>query len=245
MDLDGKFIIAHRGASALVAHENTLEAFEKAIEIGAQAMEFDVRLTRDKVIISYHDEYIEEGLKISNLTYNEIEEKANKKGFSVPTVEEILKISKNKIILDIELKETGYEEELIQLVTSYLGYEQFFMKSFLDESIIKIKEIDPNIRTGLLLGVNKPKNLILTRISELFPHYRILKAKPDFISPNYQVLKLGFINRMKLHKLPIFVWTVNDEVLMKKLLKSDITAIITDYPDFGLKVLNKERFNIK
>ncbi len=237
MNYNSKFIIAHRGASALVQHENTLEAFEKAIEIGAEAMEFDVRLTKDNIMVSYHDEFIEEGYLIRNLTYGELEKIALKKGYRVPTIEEILKISKNRIVLDIELKETGYENELIKLVTSYLSYEQFFMKSFIDESIIKIKNIDSNIRTGMLLGIGRPKHLIATRISELFPHFRIINAKPDFISPNYNLIKFGFLARMKAHNLPVFVWTVNDEVLMKKLFQKDVNAIITDYPNIGLKVL--------
>ena len=237
MNLKTKTIIAHRGASALVKFENTMEAFNKAIELGAPVMEFDVRITKDNIMISYHDDSISNGKKIRDLTYEEIQVHANSKGFSIPKVEEILKISRDKIMLDIELKEAGYEKEVIKLVKKYLRYDEFVMKSFLDEVIITIKKIDANIRTGLLLGIGNTNTISLTRISELFPLFRILKTRPDFISPNYNLLKFGFISRMKLLNLPIWVWTVNDEKLMKDLFSKGISGIITDRPDVGLKLI--------
>jgi len=237
MNLKTKTIIAHRGASALVKFENTMEAFNKAIELGAPVMEFDVRITKDNIMISYHDDSISNGKKIRDLTYEEIQVHANSKGFSIPKVEEILKISRDRIMLDIELKEAGYEKEVIKLVKKYLRYDEFVMKSFLDEVIITIKKIDANIRTGLLLGIGNTNIISLTRISELFPLFRILKTRPDFISPNYNLLKFGFISRMKLLNLPIWVWTVNDEKLMKNLFSKGINGIITDRPDVGLKLI--------
>ena len=237
MNLKTKTIIAHRGASALVKFENTMEAFNKAIELGAPVMEFDVRITKDNIMISYHDDSITSGKKIKELTYEEIQVHANSKGFSIPKVEDILRISKDRIMLDIELKESGYEKEVIKLVKKYLKYDEFVMKSFLDEVIITIKKTDANIRTGLLLGKGNTNTMSLTRISELFPLFRILKTRPDFISPNYNLLKFGFISRMKLLDLPIWVWTVNDEKLMKNLFSKGINGIITDRPDVGLKLI--------
>lgn len=235
MDLREISIIAHRGASALVEHENTIEAFKKAIDIGSPAMEFDIRMTKDNIMISYHDESIEEK-SIRELTYAEVQLIANEKGFSVPKVEEILELSKDKIFLDIELKEAGYEKEAAELIKRHLDYDQYVIKSFWDVVIKKIKLIDNKIKTGLLLGLNNPKRRITTRLSELFPELRIIKAKPDFISPNYKLLKYGFIHRMKLYGLPVFVWTVNDEKLMGELLTKGIDAIITDRPDIGLQL---------
>ena len=239
MDLFKKSIIAHRGASALVKHDNTMEAFHKAIEIGSPIMEFDIRKTKDNVLISYHDKNIN-NIDIKDLTCKELQELAEKKGFSVPTLEDILSISKNKIILDIELKETGYENQIITTVKKYLDYDEYFMKSFKDESIIAIKKIDSNVKTGLLLG-RSPKNCtIFDILSDVFPHRRILKAKPDFIAPHYRVIKIGFIHRMKLHKLPVYVWTVNEDKKMAQLFKKGITSIITDRPDIALKYLKYE-----
>lgn len=238
MDIKKPYIIAHRGASALVKFENTIEAFQKAIDIGAPIMEFDVRRTKDNVMISYHDEKID-GTKISDLTYEQLQNIANNKGFSVPTVEEILKLSKDKIILDIELKETDYEEELVNLVKQYLDYNQYFMKSFIDEAVKRVKEIDEKICTGLLIGVINPVHKIRTRVSEIFPIVRILRINADFVSPSYRLLKFGFLKRMKIFKIPVYAWTINDITLIKKLIDMGVDGIITDYPDRALELLKK------
>lgn len=236
MDLNKRTVIAHRGASALVEHENTLEAFEKAIELKVPIMEFDVRITKDKVLVSYHDETIGK-YKIRDMTYNELINYSLSKGFIVPRLSEILNISKGKIVLDIELKESGYEEDVIKEINKTIDHDGFIIKSFIDETIIKIKKIDPKIKTGLLLGVDVPKHGVVTRLFEIFPLGRIIKTKPDFIAPHYELLRWGFIYRMRLLKLPIFVWTVNDENKMKNLFNKGITGIITDRPDIALRYI--------
>ena len=76
-------VIAHRGASGLVDVENTLEAFEKAVEIKADMVEFDVRKTKDNVLIVFHDKNFQD-VPIGWLTYEEMEKRANAQGFHVP-----------------------------------------------------------------------------------------------------------------------------------------------------------------
>ncbi len=227
-------VIAHRGASALVGLDNTIESFEKAIEIGADAIEFDVRRTMDGKLITFHDEGID-GIPIANLTYQALLDKTQSKGYKVPTVEDVLKLSVGKIKLDIELKESGYEAEVVKLVKKYLTYDTYYMKSFLDDTVAAISKLDPNIHTGLLLGVGNPKYGILTRIAELFPGYRLRKAKANFVAPHYRLLKLNFLKRMK--NYPVYVWTVNNESIMKKLIKHRVEGIITDRPDKAIKLL--------
>lgn len=243
MILDEKdpFVIAHRGGAALSEHENTLEAYQKAIDIGCRVIEFDVRRTKDLVMVSYHDETISEKLKIAECTYAEVLEFSKSRGFHVPTVEEILILSKAQVILDIELKEAGYEQELILLVKKYLDIDEYFMKSFEDNIIIQIKKIDPSIRTGLLLGVSSSKKMTYIRLTEIFPLVRILRARPDFISPHYKLLYWGFIKGIKFLRLPLLVWTVNDEQMIENLFEKGINGIITDRPDVGLKILERMR----
>lgn len=239
MDFNKQYIIAHRGASALVPFENTLESFEKAIEMGCPMMEFDVRITKDQRLVSFHDEFIEAGKKIKDLTYEQLNQITKGKGYQVPTLKQILKISKGKILLDIELKETGYEEAVIDQVLQYVPYDQFVMKSFLDEAIINIKRINPRITTGLILGTGQTRFGILTRITEVFPIFRILRARPNFISPHYKLVMFGALHHIQFMRLPLLVWTVNDEKIMINLLNRGVTAVITDRPDLGLKVMGQ------
>ncbi len=229
-------IIAHRGASGLVEYDNSLESFRKAIEIGVDMIEFDVRRTKDGKLVAFHDSDID-GRKISSLTYSEIVKISESIGFKVPLVEDVIKLSKGKVGLDIELKEEGYEDILIKLVRGHLDHDEFVMKSFSDRAVKAIKRHDPKIRTGLLLGVENPENKLKTRLSELFPGRRLKRCGADFVSPNYRLLKLFFMRRMR--ERDVYVWTVNDVDLMEKLMKKGVDGLITDRPDLACKVRSK------
>ena len=105
-------IIAHRGASYLAARENTMEAFQIAMDVHADAIELDVRQTFDKILVVYHDEAIN-NIPLRTLTYQQLADASEALGYHIPTLEEVLKFCRNKIHLLIELKEAGYEVKAI------------------------------------------------------------------------------------------------------------------------------------
>ncbi|MFP4001133.1 MAG: glycerophosphodiester phosphodiesterase [Thermoplasmata archaeon] len=228
-------IIAHRGASGLVEFDNSMESFREAVRLGADMIEFDVRKTRDDVMVAFHDPEIE-GEKIADLNYEELVEMTEKKGFKVPTAEDVIMLSKGKIGLDIELKEEGYEERLVKLVRSYLDYDSYVMKSFLDETVRSIKHFDEKVETGLLLGLEEPDSKLRTRLSELFPKSRLKKCGADFVAPNFQLLRFFYLWRMRRAGVETFVWTVNDVKSMEHWMREGIDGLITDRPDLALQV---------
>ncbi len=200
-------------------------------------IEFDVRRTKDHVFIVYHEGFIQ-GQPIKELTYEEISKTARGQEFDIPTVEEVLRWSRGKIKLDVELKEEGYEKEIIELLSKYFKEEQFVITSFNDPSLKSIKDSYPDIKVGLLLG--KFKNPLLTRISEFFPMKRCKKVKADFLVAHWKLLRIGFLERAQRSQKPVFVWTVNDEEMMWKLLHDRrVYAIITDKPDLAVSLRNK------
>ena len=233
-----KIIIAHRGASAY-ANENTVESLKKAIASGADMIEFDVRRTKDNVFIVYHDEFIQDK-STRELTCKDIDRIGQNQGFDILTVEEVLKCTSGKIKLDVELKEEGYEKEITELVLKFFKEDEFVITSFNDSSLKVIKDNYPNIKVGLLLGKKKPKNIIVTILSELFSIKRCIKAKADFLVPHRKLLRFGFLKRAKRNDKPVFVWTVNDKKLIWKLLNDKrIDAIITDKPDLAVLLWGK------
>lgn len=236
-------IIAHRGASGLVEFGNTMEAFEKAIEVGAPMMEFDVRKTKDQQLVCFHDPEIN-GKRISGLTYKEIVQYSRQRGFTPPLVKNVLQFSRDKIQLDIELKERGYETQVVDLVREHLEYSEFIIKSFHDSTVRTIKEYDPNIHVGLLLG-KSAFNFGITRILELFPEYRIRNTRADFVSPNYRLLHFCFLERMHVLGKNALVWTVNEKNRMKHLLNKGVDGLITDRPDIALELLTHCREQAK
>lgn len=230
-------IIGHRGAKGLVAFENTIESFQKAIDIGCDGIEFDIRKTKDNIIIVHHDDHINNNI-ISEHNYFDLQKTANAIGYQIPLFTDVLTKFKGKIYFDIELKEYGYEEEVIQVITEILDYHEFCVRSFHDHSIKKIKKLDKNVFAGLLIGTDKPKFGFISRFFELFPLLRVLNSHCDFVSPYYRLIILGYIKRMHILGKPVIAWTVNEEEVMKKLVKKKIDGIVTDYPNIIYQLLN-------
>lgn len=230
-------VIAHRGASKLAQKENTLEAFQLAIDIHADMVEFDVRQTSDGVLIVFHDSTFADA-PISWQSYSVIEREAKERGFHIPTLEEVVTLCHGKIPMDIEIKETGFERKIVTMLKGLCRFDEYSIKSFKDIVVYKIKKLEPRIRTGLLVG--KEKNTVRGRFQEYFPLQRLKKCGADFVSPYYKIAKWEFIHRMKLYKYPVYVWTVNTPSVMKRMLRYQVEGIISDHPDQVLK-LRKEK----
>lgn len=238
IDYTKPIITAHRGASGLVSRENSLEAFEKAIEVNSDNIECDIRRTKDNIIIINHNPDVE-GMIIKDHTLDEINEVTLKKGYTLPTLKQALELVKGRIIIDIEIKEEGYEEEFLKETLSILNEDEFYIRSFFDNSIKKIKELNPNIICTLLLGKENVRFGIFSRGNEFFPYRRVRKCKCDNVSPHYLLIQLFFCKRMHRHNIKVFAWTVNDEELMKKVLKKGVDGLVTNYPDLAHKVVDE------
>jgi glycerophosphoryl diester phosphodiesterase len=207
--------------------------------LGADMIEFDVRKTKDHVLIAYHDEVIQ-GHSTNDLTYEAISQMARHQGFDIPRVEEVLKWSRGKIKLDVELKEEGYEKEIVELIYRYVEEDQFVITSFNDHSLRAVKEQYPDIKIGLILGREIPPYHLLTRLQEFFPMKRCKKAKVDFLVAHWKLLRFGFLERARRNDKPVFVWTVNDEQMMEKWLRDRrVWAIVTDKPDLAVSLRKK------
>lgn len=221
-------VIAHRGgAKEFCSVENTTSVFQNAIKEKIAMIEFDVRRTKDNQLVVFHDEQIEQ-VKLSSLSYQELNEKAKQFNYEVPLLETVLALCAKKTMLDIELKEDGYVEEVISLLNCYCSYEHFIITSFLDSVIKHVKELDSSIKTGLLIGIKDAT--IKQRLRELFPFRRLKKINADFVVPNYQLVTPWLVALCRYFHYNIYVWTVNDDIIYTKLMKKKVTAIITDYP---------------
>lgn len=231
-------IIAHRGASAH-ARGNTLESFQKAVEFGADMIEFDVRRTKDGVLVAHHDLLIH-GEPIHELTYREIERRLQPDHMHVPTIHEILDLAHGKVGIDVEIKEPGYENQIIELVLGRFEKDRFIVTSFNDFSLKTIKTRYPWIKTGLILGRPKPKPYVRTRLSELFPMKRCRAARADFLVPHARLLRFGFLDRAKRNNKPVYVWTINDQETMLKLLADTrVHGLLTDRPDAAVALRDR------
>jgi glycerophosphoryl diester phosphodiesterase len=218
-----KLVIAHRGVSDL-ARENTLEAFQKAIDLRADMIEFDVRRTQDRHYVIHHDLHIA-GKPLNEMTLREVREIARTLDFHVPELEEVLALTRGRIGLDIELKEEGYEREIVRLVSGLLTEADFIVSSFHAGCLARVKQYRAGVRTGLIF---KDAGALTTAI---------LKGDTDWLLPARNLAEGKLLESMSRSGKKIAVWTVNETKQMRRLLEDDrIEGIITDRTDAALAV---------
>jgi glycerophosphoryl diester phosphodiesterase len=237
---------AHRGASGYYP-ENTMLAFQKAIEMGCEGIETDVQLTKDGVLVICHDELLDrttdgKGL-IAETNYSDIAKLDAAKLWGgkfadvrVPTLEELLAYIKDKnIMINLELKNSiidykNLEQLVIDMLYKYELEEKVIISSFNHYSILRCKAIDNKLKLGLLYDccIYEPGKYA----SEL----GVCAVHPSFYSLNEEVVK-----EIRSHNLMINTWTVNDEKYMHLLAKLGIDGIITNYPDRLKKVIQEYR----
>lgn len=243
-------IIAHRGASAL-APENTLAAFQKAIEDEAEGIEFDVRPAKDGVPVVFHDATLkriagrdERVIDLSSAElagfdagswFNEKKPKKAASAFSsenIPTLRRALDfLSGYKGILYIELKSRkGEIETLVEAVCREIRdtplFENIILKSFRLEAVPKIRQICPAARTAALFA---PKIMTMLRKEK-----HLVKIARDLgahqLSLHYSLLTAGLMKKAAGKNLPVAVWTVDNPLWVKRALKLGVRAVITNDP---------------
>ena len=148
-------IISHRGKVDLSSSENSLVGIQEAIDLGVNMIEFDVRNTANDVLVCYHDESIK-GKLISHIEYEEM--KALDK--NVCRLEEVIELCKNKVGVNVEIKEEGYEEKVVDLLVSNFSYVDILITSFKSKVIRKIKLKDSKLTTGFLIGESFSYNIL-------------------------------------------------------------------------------------
>jgi glycerophosphoryl diester phosphodiesterase len=223
MGIMKKLVIAHRGVSDL-ARENTLEAFQKAIDLRADMIEFDVRRTQDRHYVIHHDLHIA-GKPLNEMTLREVREMARTLDFHVPELEEVLALTHGRIGLDIELKEEGYEREIVRLVGGLLTEADFIVSSFHAGCLARVKQCRASVRTGLIF---KDAGALTTAI---------LEGDTDWLLPARNLAEGKLLESMSRSGKKIAVWTVNETKQMRRLLEDDrIEGIITDRTDAALAV---------
>jgi glycerophosphoryl diester phosphodiesterase len=214
--------VGHRGARAYEP-ENTLRSFNKAIELGVDAIELDVRKTKDNEIIVMHDADVKrttngEGL-VRDLTLKEIKNLTSEKNEKIPTLEEALDSLNRRVKVFIELKETGIEEQVASLIKKKAMKKSVVIVSFLEDALKKVKEIDPEIETGLIYA--KHKN----------PLKAALELKAQWLLAFYKFTHSANVQKAHENGLKIIVWTVNTPEEVAQMVEKGVDGVASDRPD--------------
>ena len=214
--------VGHRGARAYEP-ENTLRSFKKALELGVDAVELDVRKTKESEIVVIHDADVKRttngtGL-VSELTLKEIKSFAAEKDERIPTLEEAFDFLDKKVKVFVELKETGIEEQVLAVVKKKKLTKNVIIVSFLEDALKKVRELDSEIETGLIYA--KHKN----------PVKAALELKAQWLLALYRFMHTANVEKAHENGLKVLVWTVNTHEETLEMTKKGVDAIASDKPD--------------
>jgi glycerophosphoryl diester phosphodiesterase len=238
-------VVAHRGDKAH-APENTLSAFRMAADKGADAIEFDVKLTADRQVVVLHDQTVDRTTDghgdISKLTLAEARAfDAGKQfpgqfpGEKIPTLEELFEAVGRRVYMNVEL--TNYAtpgDDLVARVAALVG------KHGLEERVLFSSFLPVNLRKAARLLPGEPRGL-LTFPGILGLWGRVFGWRGDYaaLHPYLAETNAGLVERVHAAGKRLNVWTVNTEADLRKVIGFGVDGIITDDPALALKLLGR------
>jgi beta-glucanase (GH16 family) len=226
-------VIAHRGAWKNVnVPQNSIASLQNAIKLGCAGSEFDVRMTKDEVLVINHDPHFE-GMDIEKTNYSDLIKVPLKNGEKLPTLQEYIKAGKKQkktlLITEIKPSPAGKERSLILAektvqVIQKLKAEKWVVYISFDYDILKkINELDPKANTQYLNGGISAAQLKADGITGADYHFSNFQKDEKWL---FDAQKLGVQTN---------AWTVNDTLIMDYLLIRNIDYLTTDEPEKALK----------
>ena len=229
-------ILAHRGASAY-APENTLAAFDLAVEMGAPAVETDVRATADGHLVLLHDGRVDRttdghGL-VSELSLAEVQSLDAGAWFGpqfagqrVPTLAEFLDHYARRIPICLEVKAADVEAQLVELVRKVDLLDEVVFTSFSLETVIRLRALAPQARIGYLV-----------RACDRFTIDQTLLAGANQICPHAAALTAEGVRAARARGLEVRAWGVSDDNLLARAISLGVDGLTTNWPDRAMRLL--------
>ncbi len=219
----GMKIIGHRGARGL-APENTLASLKKALEYHVDELEFDLRVTKDSMVVLHHNSYLTdptgERHVIASRTYDEL----LKHKSDLATFEDVLQIIGHPVTLHVEVKRNVPVEPIIKIFKKYLGNgwepDYFLLGSKSQKTLLQLHAALPDI-----------KKVVIEPWSGIRATYRARRLDTVLLSMNQLFLWRGFISAMDSRGYQLAAYPLNDPLKAKRWAGHGLYGAITDYPD--------------
>lgn len=234
------FISAHRGNCG-IPNLSMADSYRRALDLNVDYVEFDVRKTKDGTYVIWHDQDTPSQRRVCDLSYKEYKSELGAQALSVP---ELLTMMHGRMGLHVDLKETGYENEIVEWLLNSFTTNEIVITSLEDTSVRVIKERFssqdfPMLKVGLSLG-RDPRGIsvfkqLQVRLSELFPGRRVRDSRADFVAVHYLLATMTVLRYCVREQIPAWVWTVDNERDMRRFLNDPrVTTLITNKPEIAL-----------
>ncbi|KQL36042.1 glycerophosphodiester phosphodiesterase family protein [Psychrobacillus sp. FJAT-21963] len=233
--------VAHRGATGY-APENTIAAFDLAVDMKADYIEIDVQRSKDGKLVLIHDTTVDRTTdgtgKVGDLTFEQLRslDAGSWKGEQfvgepIPTFEEILDRYHGKIGILIELKAPelypGIEEQLAEVLKERNldkpQNEKIIIQSFNFESVKRVDQLLPQVPVGVLTS---------NRADTTLEALQEFSTYADWFNPSYGIVTEEVVNQVHSQGMQIGSWTVRSQEAADFLFEMGVDAIISDYPDY-------------
>jgi glycerophosphoryl diester phosphodiesterase len=215
-------LLGHRGARRY-APENTIAAFDLALDHGADGFEFDVRCTRDRQTIICHDPKLNR-LALRRYTLEQLRESCRNADETPPCLEDVLDRYRNRF-LNIEVKVRGIEPIIVAAVRRARP-KNYFISSFLPSVVRRLHQLDGSLNLGALAQTRwQLRRWRILPVSYVVPHYRLLTRR--------------LVEKLHDADKKVVTWTVNDPRQMLRAADLGVDAIISDDTRLLVKTLEK------
>jgi glycerophosphoryl diester phosphodiesterase len=229
-------LLGHRGCRGEFT-ENTLAAFDHAIECGCDGFELDVRLSLDAVPVVWHDARVR-GRSIARHTFEDLREHCATAGrlprheaIALCQLEEVLARYAPSCWMDIELKVRGAEAQVAELLRRYRPARGFVVSSFRRAVLLKLRRIDPG--------------LPLAFIFDRMPRGKTWRELPiQFVKPRARLVTPARVRQFHEAGMKVLTWTVNHAAAMRRLGEAGVDGMIGDDPA-ALGASGFQRFKVE
>jgi glycerophosphoryl diester phosphodiesterase len=225
-------VIAHRGASA-VEPENTLRAFTRSMEMGAQMIELDLHRTHDGQVVVIHDDDLRHTTnargRVSQLTFDKIRQADAGKGERVPTLQETLELTRGRVQLYLEIKARAAAAETLRIVREFNCQSDVLLASFDLALMRQLGNEVTDMEIGLILGT--PSLNPKTRWREAMPWLALREFNYQTLCMQVKLCSANLARNIKQQGKKLYVWTANSEAEYARMIERKVDGIVTDTPD--------------
>jgi glycerophosphoryl diester phosphodiesterase len=224
-------LLGHRGARLPQVPENTIAAFDLALQAGCDGFEFDVRCSKDRQLVVVHDARLC-GLEVAGSTYAELQQRWQERvvpklpltqrrsltheQLALPCLQDVLQRYGGRAFLDVELKVEGFEEAVLRTLADHRP-KRFVVSSFLPKVLTDVHQRDEQVPLGLICDNAR-------QLSQ-WP-----KLPVSFVIPQYKLAKLELINHLHGADKRVIVWTVNQKEDVRRFVGWGVDGVVSDEP---------------
>ena len=247
-DLQAPIVIAHRGAS-LHAPENTLAAFDLAVRSGADAIEFDLKLTSDGEVVVLHDPTVDRTTdgsgRVMQMTLAQVRAldagakfAPQFRGERIPTLDEVFSAVGSRVCMNIELANyaspfDGLVARVAEVVKKHQLQNRILFSSFLDWNLNRAHRLLPEVPVGLLT--------MRGWMGWWGRTFTWRRNGYQAFHPFYTDVAASQVDRAHAAGKRVNVWTVNAEADMRRMIGLGIDALITDDPALACRLLGRAK----